>query len=145
MHGEDSFGLFFNATCVHLLPPPSPSLPHPLISFSTKSTQGNAISVRRNRPRQRSPRSARRFNLSQTVMSTLGRLQQEEAGGEEKLVSSYNLQYLVRTSPKIKLKKIGQLIVPGGSKKNWGLSSLSLSPREIPPRHLPWGRYRQVC
>ena len=34
-------------------------------------------------------------------------------------------------------KKIGNLRVPGGSKKNWGLSSLSLS-RGIPPRHLPW-------
>ena len=46
--------------------------------------------------------------------------------------------------PKCK-KKIGKLIVPGGSKKNWGLSSLSLSPREIPPRHLPCGRSCQVC
>ena len=44
------------------------------------------------------------------------------------------------------LKKINKLIVPGGSKKTWGLSSLSLSPREIPPRHLPWGSYRKsIC
>ena len=42
-------------------------------------------------------------------------------------------------------KKIGNLRVPGGSKKNWGLSSLSLSPREIPPRHLPCSSHSQVC
>ena len=44
----------------------------------------------------------------------------------------------------LRFDKIDKLRVPGGSKKNWGLSSLSLSPREIPPRHLPWSSYSQV-
>ena len=65
-------------------------------------------------------------------------VQQEEAGRRKAGV------IVQRNGPPKCKKKIGQLIVPRGSKKNWGLSSLSLSPSEIPPRHLAWGGTGEV-